>query len=238
MAIKPISKSSFLRLTTYAKATAHRISTVLLILFALLLLFVNRLDEDGVNLLKGFFSDFSVYTINMIGKPAESISYGIDKIFTTIDIYRNNEKLLNENDSLKVWKEKAISLEIENKKLKKLLNSVNEKEVNSITSRILANSGGGFVKTLTIDAGKKDGVKIGQAVVNISGMIGRTVEVGSNASRVLLVTDLNSQIPVLTEKTGHRAILSGDNSALLYLKFLYYKTISIFKRPIECCIHY
>ncbi len=51
-------------------------------------------------------------------------------------------------------------------------------------------------------------------------MIGRTVEVGSNASRVLLVTDLNSQIPVLTEKTGHRAILSGDNSALLYLKFL------------------
>ena len=51
-------------------------------------------------------------------------------------------------------------------------------------------------------------------------MIGRIVEIGRNASRVLLTTDINSQIPVYFENSLHRAILVGKNSDLLELKFL------------------
>ena len=76
------------------------------------------------------------------------------------------------------------------------------------------------MKTLTINVGSNDGVKLGNPVINDWGMIGRIVELGRNSSRVLLTVDINSQIPVYFENSLHRAILVGKNSDLLELKFL------------------
>jgi rod shape-determining protein MreC len=63
-------------------------------------------------------------------------------------------------------------------------------------------------------------VRIGYAVINGDGLVGRTVDAGASVARVLLLNDLNSRIPVLVGPAGVRALASGDNSAELRLDFL------------------
>ena len=77
-----------------------------------------------------------------------------------------------------------------------------------------------FVRSLLVLAGKSDGVIKGQAAVTGQGLVGRVTAVGERASRVLLVTDINSRIPVRVDRTRERAVLAGNNSSspsLIYL---------------------
>jgi len=76
------------------------------------------------------------------------------------------------------------------------------------------------VHSLLVVAGARDGVAKGQAVITGEGLVGRVVEAGERSARVLLITDINSRIPVVVQRTGDRALLAGDNSPyprLLYL---------------------
>jgi rod shape-determining protein MreC len=76
------------------------------------------------------------------------------------------------------------------------------------------------VKTLLVNAGQREGVKKGQAVVTGDGLAGRIVEIGSKSARVLLLTDLNSRVPVIVETSRYRGILAGDNTDRPRLIFL------------------
>jgi len=67
------------------------------------------------------------------------------------------------------------------------------------------------VKSLLVSVGREDGVRKGQAVISGDGLIGRIVEVGKSSSRVLLVSDINSRVPVLVEDSRQHAIFSGQN---------------------------
>ncbi len=100
------------------------------------------------------------------------------------------------------------------------MNSVNTISEKFITAKVIANSSGSYIKTVTINVGKKHGVHIGNAVTNNWGMIGRIIEVGYKVSRVLLITDINSQIPVYFEKAKYKAIITGKNSDFLEVKYL------------------
>ena len=73
-------------------------------------------------------------------------------------------------------------------------------------------AGGAFVRTVLLNAGTDDGVAVGQAAVNAEGLVGRVVEVGRRSARILLLTDLNSRVPVVVERSRVPAILAGDNS--------------------------
>jgi len=88
------------------------------------------------------------------------------------------------------------------------------------TVRIVADPGGPFVQTRLIDAGRDRGLEKGMAVVDAYGMVGRIVEVGERSARVLLITDFNSRIPVLVERSRDQAILEGRNGPLAELRFL------------------
>src|SRR5258708_3452496 len=77
-----------------------------------------------------------------------------------------------------------------------------------------------YVRGALLNVGRKAGVASGQAVVTGEGLAGRIAEVGDNSARVLYVTDVNSRLPVLIERTRERAILAGDNSAQLRLTLL------------------
>ena len=92
--------------------------------------------------------------------------------------------------------------------------------VSYVTARVIANSGGGYVRTVMINAGSEAGLARGQAAITGDGLVGRLTEVGSRAARVLLITDLNSRIPVVVEGSRTSAVLAGDNSErprLLYV---------------------
>src|SRR5581483_4445100 len=85
---------------------------------------------------------------------------------------------------------------------------------------VIADARGPFLRSALINLGRDNGVRIGYAVIDGDGLVGRTVDAGSSVSRVLLLNDLNSHIPVLVGPAGVRAMASGDNSAELRLEFL------------------
>ncbi len=217
---RSINKTYLLKLSSYAKEKAHGIGTTFLIIFSILLLLVGKINENSFNFLKSYYLDITSNFLTLVGKPVNSLSDGFYRVNNLVNMYTENQILKEENKSLIKWKDLALRLLAENKELQKLLNSVNLDSENLITTRVISNSAGSYVKTLTINVGSNDGVKLGNPVINDWGMIGRIVELGRNSSRVLLTVDINSQIPVYFENSLHRAILVGKNSDLLELKFL------------------
>ena len=111
-------------------------------------------------------------------------------------------------------------LESENARLRVMLNLAPEAPARFITGRVIGDSGGAFLRSVLINIGARDGVRKGVAAVDGTSLLGRIAEVGNRSSRILLVSDLNSRIPVLVGESRERAILAGDNSDLPKLAYL------------------
>ena len=112
-------------------------------------------------------------------------------------LYQENLRLAEENRKLLQWQQVALKLSAENEAMRGLLKVVPENGVSYVTARLIGNSGGGYVRTVMVNAGADQGAARGQAAIAEGGLIGRLTEVGSRAARVLLITDLNSRIPVV-----------------------------------------
>ena len=130
------------------------------------------------------------------------------------------ERLRLENNELKKWRYAAEALNSQNMALRDLHSFVPLPTIKSITGRIISYSGGAFTRSILINVGSKNGARLGQAVMSSFALVGVLVEVADEYSRVLLVTDLNSQIPVKIQNNGISGILIGDNSPLAKLFFL------------------
>jgi rod shape-determining protein MreC len=89
-----------------------------------------------------------------------------------------------------------------------------------VTARVIGDSGGAFVRSVLVNAGTAQGISKGQAAVTGKGLAGQVVQVGYRSARVLLITDINSRVPVLVEGSRKRAILAGDNGILPRLTFM------------------
>ena len=124
-----------------------------------------------------------------------------------------------ENKQMMMLQNKVRSLEVENQLLGRLLNYVPPAEASFISAKIIAESGDNFTHILLVYIGN-EAVKKGQIVLGDESVIGRIDEVSGHYARVILVTDINSKIPVVVERTRARAILSGDNTMMPQLIFL------------------
>jgi rod shape-determining protein MreC len=129
-----------------------------------------------------------------------------------VTVYKENENLRRDKERLLHWQSVARMLEAENKALQAQLNYVPGPQASYVSARVIADTGGAFAHSLLLNIGHQPGVDKGQAVVTGDGLIGRVAGVGDRATRVLLISDLNSRIPVLIEATRTRAILAGNNS--------------------------
>jgi rod shape-determining protein MreC len=131
-----------------------------------------------------------------------------------------NERLHQENTTLKEWQQIAIKLQEENAALRKNFNVVNDLPPSFVTARVISDTSGGFVRTLVINSGTVDNVRKGQAVLFEGNFVGRVMEVSDHAARVLLITDFSSRIPVLVADSGEQGILTGNNSNVMRLLYL------------------
>jgi rod shape-determining protein MreC len=95
-----------------------------------------------------------------------------------------------------------------------------ETRIPAIATRVVSDPGGPFVRAIILDAGGSKGVSKFQPVMAPAGVVGRIVTVGRQSARALLLTDLNSRIPVFIRRTGDRGILLGDNSDRPKLAYL------------------
>src|SRR4029077_13752448 len=118
----------------------------------------------------------------------------------------------HENERLLQWQQIALKLSADNRELRGVLKSLAGGGGSYVTARVIANSGGGYVRTVMVNGGTDQGLARGQAAITGEGLVGRLTEVGSRAARVLLITDLNSRIPVVIDSSHANAVLAGDNS--------------------------
>jgi rod shape-determining protein MreC len=156
----------------------------------------------------------------VLSQPAEAVSSAVGEAGQVIHVYRDNRALREQVVRLEHWQEAARRLDGENQALRALLNFPADPQTRSVTGRVIGDSGGSFVRSILVAVGSEQGVAKGQAAMTGEGLVGRVSEVGERSARVLLITDLNSRIPVLIESTRERAVLAGDNTArprLLYL---------------------
>lgn len=137
-----------------------------------------------------------------------------------VDAKKENEILREENEKLRNFYVKSLNINRENKELKDTLRFVTAKSSSFKVARIVGRSHQMFNQSLFIDAGKNRGVKEGSIVTGNRGVIGRISQVGETQSRLLLVTDANSRIPVLSSKARVRGILAGNNSSIMEISYL------------------
>ncbi len=137
-----------------------------------------------------------------------------DAVVNTVGVWNirsENERLLAQNRQLRRWQAIALALDAENRRLKAELHWIPDHAPAFVTARVVADAGGAYAKAVLLSVGPHHGIRKGEIALDGRGLVGRVTDVGSRVARVLLITDLNSRIPVIMERTGAHAILVGTN---------------------------
>jgi rod shape-determining protein MreC len=147
-----------------------------------------------------------------LARPADALTDGFQGIQRWVHVHEENAYLRQENERLRQWQAVALRLESENEALRRLLALVPDPEARFVSARVIADAGGTFANSLLVFGGAGNGIAIGDAALTGDGLAGRVVSVAPHSARILLITDLNSRVPVSMTTSGTRAILAGDNS--------------------------
>lgn len=189
------------------------------VLASIALLLAGRADPDLFERARMGVVDFVAPLLNAASRPLETARDVVSEANRMMDLRAENARLREENDRLLAWLETARRLELENQQLRDLTNFHPAGERRYLAGRVIGSTGP-FLRNVIVAAGTDDGVEKGQAAIVGRGLVGRVASVGQRSARVLLITDLNSRIPVMIESTRDRALLAGDNGPtpkLLYL---------------------
>ena len=208
-------RSAFLK-----KGAAQRFSLLALIVTSFILLSLDFFKFKPIDLFRSFTKDL-IYRGSFIASlPFESVNSSIIIIKDHFILYENYEKIKKELNLIKTEKRESKFLKTQNKELKNAIKDTLKQEKESIVAKVLLDKKSPFLKSVVINKGTKTNLKKGMAVLHRGNMIGRIVEVNYLSSRVLLLSDLNSKIPVKIEPSGDNAIVSGAGNNIGTLLFL------------------
>ncbi len=203
------------------RAMGERPVLVACIGLALVVLVLGKLEVKAVHKAADMLGDQVVPLVAVVREPVSWSRQLGERMGSLFAVHAENERLRAENRRLLDWQAQAVRLGVENRSLRTMLDMPEpEPAADWVSARIVADSASPFVHTRLIDVGHAAEIAPGMAVMTPAGMIGRVIAVGSRSARILLLTDLNSKIPVIVERSGDQALLAGDNSAEPKLEFL------------------
>lgn len=202
-----------------SRGRAHLPLTVVAVLAVALILFgkakSSLFDDARTNL-----ADWMRPALSVTQAPMQAVGRWLGSIGDFFWTYQENMRLKEENARLKQWHNTALVLDERLKRYQLLLHAVPDPAMSSVVARVIGRSNHPFLQTLILDAGRANGVKPGQAVIDQRGMIGRVYLTGERTSWVILLTDLNSRIPVSIEPNTEQAIMTGDNTPMPLIETL------------------
>ncbi len=208
------------RLAISLQDLGQRLSFVILLCASIALLIAGRAENERMAAFRASLSDLTAPLLEVASRPVQMLRSNfayIDQYFNTVE---ENRILRKELERLQAWHALALKLQNENKEFRSLLNAQELPATPYISARVIGDLGSPFVRTMLINAGKEHGVMNDMPVVGADGLIGRVVSSGKKVARVLLLSDLNSRVPVRFEVSGYQSVLAGDNEVnpqLLYL---------------------
>jgi rod shape-determining protein MreC len=203
-----------------ARLFIQRFAFIALFVIAFALIVLGKADVVFVERARSVVVDMMTPVVRILSQPASILSEATDNVRDLANLRAENARLREDNQQMQAWRDQAHRLKAENAQLQALLNYKAPPAVNSFAVRVTGDTGGVFAHALLIAAGRDDGVRKGMAVISGDGLVGRVAQVGRQASRVMLITDITSRIPVVLEKSRIRGILAGNNTdkpRLLYV---------------------
>jgi rod shape-determining protein MreC len=198
----------------------QRLALASFLLAGLALMVVDRAEGPFFERIRTSVADLAAPVLEVLVQPVSAVNAAVAQVRALIDLYGENAHLREEVSRLRAWHGAALRLDAENRAFRALLDYRGPERQAFVTTRVIADGRGPFVKSVLVNVGERDSVAKGQAAVTGRGLVGRISEAGDRSARILMVTDLNSRIPVLVEETRTRAILAGDNSERPLLVFL------------------
>lgn len=198
----------------------RRILVGLLVVVLLGLFLLWRIDSPRVERFRTALVDAVVPSFDWALVPVTKVVGMVENFQSYTRIYEQNQELRRELQQMKAWREAALQLEQKNARLMDLNQVRMDPRLTHVSGVVLADSGSPFRQSVLLNVGARDGIRDGWATMDGIGLVGRISGVGSRTSRVILLTDSNSRIPVTVQPSGQKALLSGDNSPAPPLDFI------------------
>ena len=208
-------RSAFLK-----KGTQQRFSLLGLIFFSIIFLIFGSYNFKVVDLVKISIKEVVYRSSFIVSGPEKIIGIGFNKITDHINHYSNYKNMEEKLDKLEALDLSNQIITLENIKYKKLVDDYFIKN-NEIFAKVLIDKNSPFLRSVVLNKGSKNNIKLGMAVLDGEYLIGKVVEVNFFTSRVLLISDINSKIPVSVSPNDVQAIMSGDgkqNATLQYIQ--------------------
>ena len=197
-------RSAFLK-----KGNKQRFSLVALIIFSVLLIALSRINFPAINYLKIGLNEI-VYRVSFIvSLPEQQLNRSLIAINNHLNLYNDHDQLKEKFKSLRGKELDNEYLKFENERLRKIIDEyiINTDE---LVAKVLLDKESPFFRSIILYKGSKDKIRIGMAVLDGPYLVGKVVEVNYATSRVLLISDLNSKIPVILEPGDIQSIMSGS----------------------------
>ena len=196
-------RSAFLK-----KGNQQRFSLIGLIFFSIGLIFLSKINFTAINYLKISLNEIvyrSSFIVSIPEKKIQDLTNVIQNHYSVYRDYNESKKKLIQLESEKIVNNYLVE---ENKRLKLLIDEYvyNSEE---LIAKVLLDKKSPFLRSIIVNKGSKDNITLGMAVLDGSYLIGKIVEVNYSTSRALLISDLNSKIPVIIEPGSVKSILSG-----------------------------
>ncbi|MGE4279032.1 MAG: rod shape-determining protein MreC [Magnetospirillum sp.] len=199
---------------------AQRFAFVSLVVAAFALMILGKADIVLIERVRTSVADAVAPILDALSRPAATVAEISESIRELASLRAENARLRQENQRLLHWQTVARRLDAENAVLHEHLNVVTDADAAFVTARVIGDLGSAYGHSMLLNAGSRDGVRKGQAVLSGETLIGYIAEVGDRSSRLLLLTDINAKIPVVVESSRTRAILTGDNKARPKLNYV------------------
>ena len=212
-------RSAFLK-----KGAAQRFSLFVLIIISIILLSLEYFKTKPLNIIRSISKDIIYRGSFIISLPFKSLDRGYKTVKTHFTFYDDYKNLKNELYILKAQQlnkeSEIVFLRMQNRELKLVIAEDLQRNENNVIAKVILDKQSPFLKSIVLNKGTKSNLKKGMAVLHKKNMVGRIVEVNYLSSRVLLINDLNSKIPVKIQPSGENAIMSGEGNNLASLDFL------------------
>lgn len=198
----------------------HRYALVWAVAASIAVVGVAQNHQTEISKLRVNVTDIALPVAAVLHAPFNAVNSVVKNFHDLVALRATNEQLMRDNAALRGWQQEALRLRAENARMAALLHAVSTPPVQALTAKVVSESGGAFEQSLLALAGINDGVEVGNVVMGERAVVGRVIELGNKAARILLLSDENSRLPVQLESSGERAIAAGSGSGDMVLKYL------------------
>ena len=208
-----------IRLSIPVRQALSRLTLPVLIAVAFGVMLLGKADSQLAARVRMALADALAPLFGVVSEPIAKVHDAVADAGDLLTMRAENVRLHEENDRLRQWQEVAMALDAENTALKGNLHWIPDPAPSYVTARVVADAGGVYARAVLLSTGPNRAVSKGQIALDGRGLVGRVTEVGMRSARVLLITDINSRIPVTLEGSRARSMLVGTNNARPRLMF-------------------